>query len=602
MSSDNHNGHEKNHVDIDSADDNNDESKEPFVKIVTGKKAEKYLIYGVNSTPPIHITVICALQQALLSLSGQLIVSLLVAEAVCASENNVFKARLLSSTLFMSGVTTVAMNLFGTRLPLFQGASSTYIIPLLLVANIDGDFCSSESAARSYFNGTENSTVRGFPMEKILNNVRAMQGSLMIAGVVHAFLGFTGLVGFLLKFVGPLTIVPALVLIFIFIVKPVLKFVEVNWGIAISTIVVAVILFLYLGKHDMPIPIWTPSGGCRVIRYPLHQVFAILISILINWMICGILTRYDVIPNDPDHYSYKARTDARIDVIENNPWITLPYPGQYGAFGFSGAAFLAFMIATFMSVLDSIGDYYACAKVCRVPPPPKHAVNRGILIEGVCSFLSGTVGCGHATSTYGGNIGAIGVTKVASRQVFIGTGILYILFGVFGKFSAVFITLPYPVLGGAIVVMFGIFFGVVISNLEVTNMSSPRNMAIVGLSIFIGLSVPTWAQKEEKPISTGHDQFDKIMSMLLGNPNLIGTILACFLDNTVPGSAKDRGIAAWQVTKEDEAAEIDRTRYNEGYEVFNPLLPETVLKSKLVKFVPFLPFRQRKSDPTSLSV
>ena len=65
-----------------------------------------------------------------------------------------------------------------------------------------------------------------------------------------------------------------------------------------------------------------------------------------------------------------------------------------------------------MSVLDSIGDYYACARVSRVPPPPAHACNRGILIEGACSFLSGAVGCGHATTTYGGNIGAIGITKV----------------------------------------------------------------------------------------------------------------------------------------------------------------------------------------------
>ena len=34
---------------------------------------------------------------------------------VCAADNDVFKARLLSSTLFMNGFTTVAMNLFGVR-------------------------------------------------------------------------------------------------------------------------------------------------------------------------------------------------------------------------------------------------------------------------------------------------------------------------------------------------------------------------------------------------------------------------------------------------------------------------------------------------------
>ena len=52
--------------------------------------------------------------------------------------------------------------------------------------------------------------------------------------------------------------------------------------------------------------------------------------------------------------------------------------------------------------------------------------------------------------------------------MFLFVGIFYTLFGLFGKFSAVFITIPYPVLGGAIVVMFGILFGVVISNLEVS--------------------------------------------------------------------------------------------------------------------------------------
>ena len=80
--------------------------------------------------------------------------------------------------------------------------------------------------------------------------------------------------------------------------------------------------------------------------------------------------------------------------------------------GFSEATFISCFIATILSILDSISDYYACARVCRVPAPPSHAVNRGILIEGICSFISGTVGCGHATTTSGGNIGAIGITKV----------------------------------------------------------------------------------------------------------------------------------------------------------------------------------------------
>ena len=47
-------------------------------------------------------------------------------------------------------------------------------------------------------------------------------------------------------------------------------------------------------------------------------------------------------------------------------------------------------------------------------------------------------------------------------------GIIYILFGVIRKFSAIFITIPYPVLGGAMILMYGTYFGVILSNLQVS--------------------------------------------------------------------------------------------------------------------------------------
>lgn len=34
-------------------------------------------------------------------------------------------------------------------------------------------------------------------------------------------------------------------------------------------------------------------------------------------------------------------------------------------------------------------------------------------------------------------------------------------------------------------------------------MGSSRNMAVLGLSVFIGLTVPTWAQSQKKPVDTG---------------------------------------------------------------------------------------------------
>ena len=90
------------------------------------------------------------------------------------------------------------------------------------------------------------------------------------------------------------------------------------------------------------------------------------------------------------------------------------YLGQFGPSSFSAGVFLCFITPTMLSIIDSIADYYACARTAFAPPPPQHAINRGIFIEGLFGIIAGAFGAGHATTTYGGNIGIIGMTKVGT--------------------------------------------------------------------------------------------------------------------------------------------------------------------------------------------
>ncbi len=66
-------------------------------------------------------------------------------------------------------------------------------------------------------------------------------------------------------------------------------------------------------------------------------------------------------------------------------------------------------------VVESIGDYYACARLSGAPPPPSHAMNRGIGMEGIACFLAGAIGTGNATTSFSENIGALGITRVRQR-------------------------------------------------------------------------------------------------------------------------------------------------------------------------------------------
>ncbi|OWF55077.1 solute carrier family 23 member 1-like [Mizuhopecten yessoensis] len=549
------------------------------------------LIYKISSYVPPHLTLMFAFQQALLSISGSLAVSLLVAEVVCAEDNDEFKAKLLSSTLFMNGLTTFLMVTLGIRLPLYQGATTDYVAPLLAMSQLDTGRCNGTRPI-TVFNNITNTTETKFPEgsdEIILHSIQALQGSLLAAGAVHFLLGATGLVGFLLRFIGPITIVPTILLIGIYMTKAVIKFAQVNWPLSLMTCAIAIILSLYLAKMKTPLPMWSRKKSWHVIRYPLHQVFAILIALVVGWVMCAVLTTAGMFSMDRDHKDFYSRTDARTDIVQRASWFHFPYPGQFGPMRFDVSVFVGFMVATIVSILDSIGDYYACASICKVPPPPAHGVNRGIAIEGFCSALSGVIGCGHATTTYGGNIGAIGLTRVASRYVFMAVALIYIIFGLIGKVSAVFITIPYPVLGGVLMVMFGAFNGVVLSNLQAVSLSSTRNLTIIGTALFVGLMVPQWVKDYDKPINTGNKDADDVITMLLGNPNLTGGVLACFLDNTIPGTREERGLAAWEALEDNPSA-----NYSEGYEVYNPLFFDKVKHFKILKFLPFMPAPQVK--------
>ena len=64
-------------------------------------------------------------------------------------------------------------------------------------------------------------------------------------------------------------------------------------------------------------------------------------------------------------------------------------------------------------MIESIGDYYACATISGAPPPPKHAINRGIGMEGIGCLLTGIWGTGCGTTSYSNNIASLGITRVS---------------------------------------------------------------------------------------------------------------------------------------------------------------------------------------------
>ncbi|EFN64256.1 Solute carrier family 23 member 1, partial [Camponotus floridanus] len=108
-----------------------------------------------------------------------------------------------------------------------------------------------------------------------------------------------------------------------------------------------------------------------------------------------------------------------------------------------------------------------------------------------------------------------------------------------------------------------------------------------------------WLIKYPDIIQTGSATVDGVLTVLLSTTILVGGALGCFLDNIIPGNAKERGLEDW--AKEMEL--IDPTIDKKTNEMSNveyvwntfdfPFGMNLLTRWKWTSYVPFLPTYKR---------
>ncbi|XP_078527466.1 solute carrier family 23 member 1-like isoform X2 [Lissotriton helveticus] len=507
--------------------------------------------YCVTDVPPWYLCLLLGIQHYLTALGGIVAIPLILSKGLCLTHDPLTQSHLISTIFFVSGICTLLQVVFGVRLPILQGGTFAFLTPTLAMLSLPKWQCPEWTQNASLVNASSPEFV-----EEWQSRIREIQGAVMVASCFQIFVGFTGLVGLLMRFIGPLTITPTICLIALPLFESAGNDAGSHWGISAMTTFLIILFSQYLRNVPVPIPTYGKTKKFHFSMINLFQIFPVLFGIGISWLVCFILTVTNALPSNPQSYGYLARTDAKGNVLSEAPWFRFPYPGQWGIPTISLAGVFGILAGVISSMVESVGDYHACARLSGAPPPPKQAINRGIGIEGIGCLIAGAWGTGNGTGSYSENIGALGITKVGSRMVIIAGGLLMILMGVFSKIGAVFATIPTPVIGGMFLVMFGVIAAVGISNLQFADMNSSRNIFIIGFSIFSGLTIPNWVNKNTQRIETGILQLDQVILVLLTTGMFVGGLLGFILDNTIPGTQEERGILAWKQAQEDESTDI----------------------------------------------
>jgi nucleobase transporter 1/2 len=275
----------------------------------------------------------------------------------------------------VSGLNTLLQTTVGDRLPIVQGGSFSY-----LPATFSIIFNASLQAIED-------------DNDRFHETMRVLQGAIMIVGIIQMVIGYSGAMVPMLRYIGPITIAPVVAAIGLSLYSVGFSNVATCFEVGLVQIAFTVIFSQYMKK-------------VKIMGNSIFALFPIVLAIAVTWIYASILTAAGVWDDGS-----ACRTDNADDLWENTPWIRIPYPGQWGAPRFESYAIVPMIGSMLAGMMESIGDYYSCARLSGAPPPTPGIISRGLAGEGIGVVLAGVFGTANGTTSYSENIGAMSLTR-----------------------------------------------------------------------------------------------------------------------------------------------------------------------------------------------
>ncbi|MEO1237428.1 MAG: solute carrier family 23 protein, partial [Planctomycetota bacterium] len=380
----------------------------------------------------------------------------------------------------------------------------------------------------------------GSPMQYIA-------GAVIAGAVVEIVIGFSGLMGLVRRVLSPVVVGPVIMLIGLALYRAGAPVASSYWPIAVLTMVLIVLCSFVLARLSV-----------------VFRMFPMLLAILGAVGACAALAYLEVFPGAGESIvgeaveAHPARPD--LAAFEVSPWVrTADVVFPWGLPKFETAFIVAVLAGYLASMIESFGDYHAVKQVAAPDKnggdPTSGEISRGIGCEGIGCALTGVLG-GFSSTSYSENVGLVGLTRVGSRYVVQIGAVVLILLGVFGKFGALAAAIPTPVVGGLYCAMFGLIAAVGVRQFARADLTSDRNLFVGGFALFMGLSLPYYFENGGAEAVTAYfatlgteataDRWriaGEAVNAIGGNGMGVAAVLGIVLDNLIPGTPAERGLA-----------------------------------------------------------
>lgn len=178
---------------------------------------------------------------------------------------------------------------------------------------------------------------------------------------------------------------------------------------------------------------------------------------------------------------------ADVQRVISAPIFSLP-DISHVRWSFDFSFIIPFLVATLCSTFKTVGDLATCQKIndAEWKRPDMNIVARGIFADGLGGLIPGLIG-GFGQSTSSSNVGLSVATGATSRVIAYATGGIFIFLAFFPKLAEIFLIMPKPVIGAALI--FTVSFMIIAGfQIMMSRMMDSRKTFVVGASIIFGLS------------------------------------------------------------------------------------------------------------------
>nr|WP_320118165.1 uracil-xanthine permease family protein [uncultured Marinifilum sp.] len=220
-----------------------------------------------------------------------------------------------------------------------------------------------------------------------------------------------------------------------------------NWAISTAALLTAIVVVVFT------------KGMLKLI-----PVFA---AIVVGYLLSIVLGEVDFTP------------------IKDAAWFALP---EFVRPELNWSAVIYMIPVAFAPIIEHVGDMYAIGGVANKQFVKNPGLNRTLLGDGVATAFAGFFG-GPPNTTYSEVTGAIALTKVIDPRVLRISAITALVFSLIGKVSAFLKTIPQAVLGGIMLLLFGLIASIGIKTLidAKTDFTKTRNQVIVSVVLTVGI-------------------------------------------------------------------------------------------------------------------